>query len=254
MGQRDSLPALPAASSSLAASDILEMARSHCKPRVSLSQMAKTRAERTQQNTPAPVSDIHYNAKRLVMLTIAVPFLSTISGYSMLGFNYRSGNAAKAEAIQKKLLVEHHLHSGRQGGKMVLLEPSKAAFAMFKMPSMYDNPGFLHRYLQHEVKKTMAAQGFKVTLEKRVKGKNIDVVLEREDEKVAVEIAVTDKHEVINVGKDIFQAGFDKVVIIGKDRKIVAAVKKKISTAFDSDTLSKVRCCVLADFVDGKMK
>jgi len=66
-----------------------------------------------------------------------------------------------------------------------------------------------------------------------------------------VEIAVTEKHECANFSKDI-KAGFNRVIIIGKDRKVVTAVKKRLAADFDSDILSKVRCCVLADFIDGK--
>ncbi len=241
----------PDVSASSVASDILEMAKQHSKPRVSLSTVAKVRAEEKQQNAPEPASDVRNDVKRLVMLTIAVPFLSTSGYYDLLDLNYREGNAAKAEGIKKKLIVQHSFHSGRRGGKSVLLEPSKTAFATFKMPSTYENPGFLHRYLQNQVKEAMTAQGFKATLEKCVRGKNIDVVLEREGDKVAVEIAVTDKHEIVNIRKDIL-VGFDEVVVIGKDRKVVAAVKKRITVAFNSDILSKVRCCVLADFIDGK--
>ena len=230
--------------------DILEMAKQHWKPRVSFSTVAKARAEKIQQTAPEPVSDVHYDVKRLVMLIIAVPFLSTSAYYDLLGLNYREGNAAKAEAIKKKLILQHNFHSGKRGGKIVLLEPTRAAFAIFKMPSTYENPGFLHRYMQHQVKKIMTAQGYKATLEKLVKGKNIDVVLEKGDERIAVEIAVTPKHEMINVRKDIFQAGFDRVVIVGKDKKVLSAVKKKMSAAFGSDILSKVRCCMLADLVD----
>lgn len=236
------------------AAQILKIAESHIRPRHSLAQVAKARVEKSQQNTPAPVVDIHNDAKRLVMLAIAVPFLSTSGYYDLLDLNYREGNAAKTHALTKKLIIQHSFHSGKRGGKSVLLEPSKAAFAMFMMPSAYDNPGFLHRYLQHQVKGAMIAQGFKATLEKCVRGKNIDVVLERDNERVAVEIAVTDKHEVINVRRDIFQAGFDRVVIIGKDKKTVSAVEEKIFVAFGNDILSKVRCCVLADFIDGKTK
>ena len=242
----------PNVSASSVASDILEMAKQHSKPRVSLSTLDKARVEEKQQNAPASVVDIRHNAKRLVLLTIAVPFLSSSGCYDLLGLNYREGNAAKAEAISRGLIVQHSYHSGKKGGKSMLLEPSRAAFATFKMPPAYENPGFLHRYLQHQVKEAMTAQGYKATLEKSVKGKNIDVVLEREGEKMAIEIAVTDRHELVNVRKDIFQAGFDKVVIIGKDRKVVAAVKKRITAAFDSDVVEKVRCCVLADVIGGK--
>ncbi len=120
----------PDASASSVASDILEMAKQHSKPRVSLSTIAKARAEEKQQSTPAPVVDIHHNAKRVVMFTIAVPFLSTSECYNLLGLNYREGNAAKAEAISKGLIVQHSYHSGKKGGKSVLLEPSNTHFGL----------------------------------------------------------------------------------------------------------------------------
>ena len=85
----------------------------------------------------------------------------------------------------------------------------------------------------------------------RCNGKCIDVVLESANETIAVEIAVTPKHEVVNVRKDIFQAGFTEVVVIGLNKRVVSAVKKKLSSAFDADVLSKVRCCVLSEFTGG---
>ena len=251
MEQRD----FSSVSSSTSPSDILRMAREHCKPRISLVRMAESKvgkAKKPEQAKRNSGPDIDQNTRKLVMLTISSPFLNTSGYYDLLDLNYRKGNAAKNEAIRKKLLTQHRFHSGRRGGQAVLLEPSATAFAMFKLPPVYENPGFLHRYLQHQVKETMTKQGFRATLEKSVKGKSIDVVLERDSEKVAVEIAVTDKHELVNIRKDIFQSGFKRVVIIGKDKKVVAAVEKKMNSAFDSDVLSKVRCCVLADFIDGK--
>ena len=86
-------------SDSLAAQDILEMAKGQCKPRVSLARMAKARAEETRQDSPVPVSDMNNNAMRLVMLTIAVPFSSTSGYYDLLDLNYREGNAAKTHAM-----------------------------------------------------------------------------------------------------------------------------------------------------------
>jgi len=99
----------------------------------------------------------------------------------------------------------------------------------------------------------MTANGYKATIEKEVNGKNVDVVLEKDKESIAVEIAVTDKHEIVNVRKDIFKAGFSKVVIIGKDKNVVLAVKKKLGAEFGTDILSKVTCCLLSDFIDGDM-
>ena len=41
--------------------------------------------------------------------------------------------------------------------------------------------------------------------------------------------------------------------IWGYIRSGIEAVKKKLNAAFDSDVLSKVRCCLLADFIHGKI-
>jgi hypothetical protein len=230
---------------------ILDEAKRHYKPRVSLTQMVESKAEnmiKPEQSKPDP--DIDQNTKKLVMLIISSPFLTTSGYYDLLGLNYRDGNDAKSFAIKSNLLVQQEFHSGKKGGKTVLLEPTKTAYAMFKLPPEYENCGFLHRYIQFKVKGGMTAKGFKATIEKTINGKAIDVVVEGDNVMTAVEIAVTDRHEVVNLRKDIFQAGFNKVVIICKDKDILSAVKKKISSAFDSDILSKVKCCLLAEFLE----
>jgi len=235
------------------AHDILEEAKSHCKPRISLLQMAESKVDkvnRPEQSKPVTEPDIDSNAKKLVMLTISSPFLSTSGYYNLLGLNYRYGNEAKGNAIKGKLLIEHEFHSGKKGGKTVLLEPTKTAFDIFKLPPEYVNCGFVHRYLQFKVKEGMIAKGIKATIEKTVNGKAIDLVVEGDNTMTAVEIAVTDRHEVVNLRKDIFQAGFTNVVIVCKDKDVLSAVKKKLSSAFDSDILSKVKCCLLAEFLE----
>ncbi len=247
MEHKEALPANTDASPP----DILGMAKSHCKPRIRLSSLVKARKENNQQASPAPAADVNCNAMKLVMITVAAPFQSTSSYYDLMGLNYREGNDAKKGAVDKKLLTEHRFHSGRHGGQSVLLEPSKTAYALFKLPFPYENPGFIHRYLQHQVKAVMTDRGYKAVLEKNVKGKNIDVVLEKGKEKVAVEIAVTDKHEVVNVRKDIFQAKISRIIVICKDRKVASAVEKKLASAFDHEVLSKVTCCLLADLIEG---
>ena len=187
--------------------------------------------------------------RKLVMLTLVVPFLNTSGYYDLLGLNYRDGNSAKSDAIEKKLLIEHRIHTGKRGGQSVLIEPSRASFLQFGMEPQYENPGFLHRYLQHQVKVAMTARGYSVSVEKSIKGKSIDVVLESDQETIAVEIAVSDAHEVENLTKDL-RVGADKVFIICLDKKVLTAVTKKIQSAFNNDILSKVTVSNLAEFID----
>ena len=239
------------------ASQILELAKSHVRPRKTLLEVAKEKAKAKEENakkaeknrSPPPAKDIPLDVKKLVMLTLVVPFLNTSGTYELLGFNYRDGNNAKSEAIQKKLLIEHRFHPGWRGGQTVLLEPSEAAAEMFGMPSMFQNPGFIHRYMQQYICKAMSDRGYKATPEKLVKKKRVDVVIEGNKENLAIEIANTEKYELVNIKKDI-QAGFDKVFIIGRDRKVIAAVRAKIQASFSEKVASQVIVCNLAEFID----
>lgn len=239
------------------ASQILELAKSHVRPRKTLLEVAKEKAKAKEESvkkaeknkSPPPAKDIPLDVKKLVMLTLVVPFLNTSGTYNLLGFNYRDGNAAKAEAIQKKLLIEHRFHPGWRGGQTVLLEPSEAAFAMFGIPPMFQNPGFIHRYMQQYICKAMTERGYKATPEKLVKGKRVDVVLEKDEKTTAIEIANTEKYELVNIEKNI-QVGFRNVVVIGKDKQVIAAVRAKIQASFSEKVASQVIVCNLADFID----
>ena len=190
------------------------------------------------------------NVRKLVMVTLVVPFQSVSQYYDLTNLNYREGNNAKNDAIKLNLIKQVEFHSGRRGGKTVLIAPTRAAFEMFGLPILYENPGYLHCYIAEQVRQAMTAKGFRASLEKAVRGKRIDVWLENGNQKLAVEIATTDKHEVINVRKDIFKAGAKKVVIIGKDKKVVSAVERKIKSEFGKDIISRVSVCTLSDFID----
>ena len=229
------------------ASQIMEIAKGHVRPRVSLADIVKSKKPPEQPKASAKIPE---DVTKLVMLTIVAPYKPVTEYYEILRFTHRQGNDAKNEGLKLGLLASHEWHSGHRGGKTLLIEPLKAAFEMFHLTPMYEPPpGFMHRFLQDRVMQEMAQRGVKAQAEKSVNKKRIDVLLEHDGETIAVEIATTDKHEVINVRKDLFQAGIGRVAIIGLDRKVVAAVKKKINKEFSKDTLAKVTVCILAEFL-----
>jgi len=84
-----------------------------------------------------------------------------------------------------------------------------------------------HRYIQTFVKKIAEQRGFKANIEEEVEGGRIDVVLIRDDVKVACEIAVSNsvEYEVRNINKCL-NAGYSKVCIISKDEKHLKKIKE----------------------------
>lgn len=231
------------------ASRIMEIAKGRVMPRVSLADIVKSKKPPEQ---PKAEGKIPEDVIKLVMLVIALPFKSSTEYYDdLLQFSRRQGTDAKNTALDLKLLVSHEWHSGQRGGKTLLLEATKEAFSMFKLTPEYENPKFMHRFLQEQVRYEMTLRGFRARIEANINKKRIDVLLEQDGEQTAVEIATTDKHEITNVRKDIFQAGVNHVFIIGLNRKVVAAVKKKINKEFsgDKNILTKVTVCILAEFL-----
>lgn len=99
-----------------------------------------------------------------------------------------------------------------------------------------------HLYLQSLVKRMAEARGFLATAEKEVFGGSgkIDVSLEREDLRVAVEISVTTRpdYELNNIQKCL-AAGYVPVVILA-GRRHLENIRKKAEEAFDEAELEKV--------------
>jgi len=100
-----------------------------------------------------------------------------------------------------------------------------------------------HLYLQSLVKRIAESKGFRVTLEKEIFGGvgRIDVALENDAERIAVEISVTNApdYEVQNIRKCL-AAGFETVVMISTDAKHLANIRKKAEMIISETQLSKV--------------
>lgn len=98
--------------------------------------------------------------------------------------------------------------------------------------------GAQHKYLQELVKRFAEAQGYRSTIEKPTpNGGSVDVALEREGSRIAVEISVTSTadYEAGNVAKCV-AAGYDRVVVIGPDRRRLDAIEKTVRSALaDAD-------------------
>lgn len=92
-----------------------------------------------------------------------------------------------------------------------------------------------HRYIQNLIKKIGQERGYKATIEKQVKNNGrIDVVLEKDEVKIAFEISVTNtpEYEVKNITKCISNK-YPLIVVVSKDvihlNKIKKLAQKKLT-------------------------
>lgn len=100
-----------------------------------------------------------------------------------------------------------------------------------------------HRYIQTLIKKMAESRGFVVSIEQPTpdeKGR-VDVGLERNEKKIAVEIQDTtkDEWELQNIEKCL-SAGYDLVVECSKEQRAVSRLKKKVEETFGAEELKRI--------------
>ncbi len=94
-----------------------------------------------------------------------------------------------------------------------------------------------HRYLQSLIKKMAESKGYKATTEAPTPDGNgrVDVLLEKENEKIACEISVTtdEAHELENI-KKCLSSGYNEVIVCSEDRRKLEKIKKLASDQIDA--------------------
>ncbi len=101
-----------------------------------------------------------------------------------------------------------------------------------------------HRYLQTLIKKMAESRGFKANMEELTpdgKGR-VDVSLERNGRKIAIEIKDTtnDEWELGNIEKCLL-ADYDSVIECSTDLKAIDRLRKKVGTVFNESQLAKIQ-------------
>ncbi len=100
-----------------------------------------------------------------------------------------------------------------------------------------------HRYLQTLIKKMAEQSGYKAVIEQPTEdGKGrVDVGLERNNEKIAIEISVTTnkEQELHNIKKCLF-SGYEIVVVCSNEKKHLNSIKKLIEEEIDSSNHNKI--------------
>jgi predicted DNA-binding transcriptional regulator AlpA len=124
------------------------------------------------------------------------------------------------------------------------VEPKVEPRPAMPEPQLLGRGGPQHKYLQELIKRWAESKGYKTTIEKQILDGlgSVDVALEKEGRSIACEISVstTVEHEVGNVQKCL-AAGFDHIILISSDSKVLSKASKAISAALREQEFKRVR-------------
>jgi hypothetical protein len=101
-----------------------------------------------------------------------------------------------------------------------------------------------HKYLQHLVKRLAEDRGYRAVIEQPILAGagSVDVSLEKGERRIACEISVTTEteHEIDNIQKCL-AGGYETVVAISSDLKVVRRLKERAAAVLAPETSVRVR-------------
>jgi excisionase family DNA binding protein len=163
--------------------------------------------------------------------------------YKKLGLSGYKGDRLKKSLIEKELIKQEETRQGDKGRlAKVFFLTDKGSAVLKKFAS--GKGGDSHKQLQAMLKEQAELFGWEGVIEERI-GKSlesVDVVLKRDDIKVAVEISDTSKtdYEISNIRKCL-EAGYDYVVAVCSDEKFLALLKAEVKKSFSFKERERIR-------------
>ncbi len=212
---------------------------------------APRKAERDDsRRTPQPGQDLH-NLLRL-WLSLRDPFLT--QGELMAKAGITSGSkqtALKKQALRDEFIGESRLQRGRT--KTVIWEPLPAVYNLLgieRRPTK-GKGGYLHRFLQYRVAEHFRRQGYAVTIEGQLRnGKAVDLLLRKETERKAIEIAISEpfEKELTNLNKNSEAQQLTALVFLVTNSKARSRLQALLEPHLRSTTLP-VRVELAGDYL-----
>jgi len=150
------------------------------------------------------------------------PLSGVVSRYARLGLNRYQGNKIQHSLLSKGLISWRTLSTRKGRLKiLVLTDKGKKEIPDVRIEKVfYKKAGWEHEYWKHKVGEYYRKRGYKISYEYRLNGgRSVDIVVEKDGKRIAVEIETGRSDAVYNVRKAL-EAGFDEVVIVVIDEKV----------------------------------
>jgi hypothetical protein len=191
------------------------------------------------------------NQQRVLLdFILAHPDTPLTAVYIGIGVGIWKGNQLRDSLKAQGLItdVEVNLSSTGAGRPTKVLIPTFPAFELLGVEPPTGRGGAVHRHMQHLVEAGARPKGYSTQLEKEIGNDAIvDVHLEKEGVRIAVEIAVVSKpeREIVHI-KQCLAFGYDQVYAIFVDENLLEQTGQAIHQGFSAEEVGKVRLLPLS--------
>jgi len=181
--------------------------------------------------------------KNILMDISKYPGSGVVERYKRLNLSRRKGNFIKQKLINKGLLKEIPLIVKK--GRVMLLELTAKGKNTIKningnQIERKRTGGATHEFWKDQIARYYESRGLKVIKEESVNGgKTVDLSIENNGKKVAVEIETGRSDALWNIQKDL-EAGFDEVISVAVNEEVFQDLKRKITNIYPTNKKVKV--------------
>lgn len=185
----------------------------------------------TQKTAPALIcnSDKINKEQKLLEDIIKFPSSGILERYQRLEFDSFLGNALKEALTKKRLIKTADIPTSK--GRLKILELTNNGKNFLKKlghePQTYPN-GPNHMYWKDRIARYFKKMGCKTTIEHKMEnGKSIDVLVEKNNRKIAFEIETGKSDAIYNIIKDM-EADIDLVVSVGINKEVTKKIIEQL--------------------------
>jgi predicted AAA+ superfamily ATPase len=167
----------------------------------------------------------------------------------LASFTAGTGSRLAKRCEKRNLIKVVQIKIGKGSPKYpVLLQPAYETLGIKEKHFWGKGAGHEHVLYQHLIAKHFSEilPEARVTIELHRGEKHIDVGIETNERLIAVEVAMTSSHEIINIQKDMQNAKADLVIVACKDERVTDVVHTKLSQ-LSSELRNKVRVCLVGE-------
>jgi hypothetical protein len=202
----------------------------------------------SSQNGPeTPTNGLRDDERAFLVFITENPDTPVSQVYKALGLSVRKGNQVRDDLKEQGLIVAIETRMGSGGRLAKFVIPTFEALELLGKEPPEGRGGPIHRHVQQMVLGGAKAKGYSGEVERTLgNGGVADVYLERDGQRIAIEVAVVSKPErEIEHIKRCLEAGCDRVFVVFADERLMARTQEAMVGLFSDKESSKVRLIVL---------
>ncbi|MFC1865148.1 type IV secretory system conjugative DNA transfer family protein [Chloroflexota bacterium] len=223
-----------------------ESRNSYCRSRIEVESIFKEESKLVVEETAEELKP----EERLFLEFVAKnPDTTVTQVYKTLGFGIWKGNRVRESLKAGNLLEEIETRLGKGKTRAKFLVPTFRALRLIGHGNNEGRGGTIHRHVQKLLAELALEQGFSASCEHTIEGGIVDIHLERDNDRIAIEISVVPdiERELSNIRRCL-KYGYNKIFCIFLDRNALLEMENKARDTFSDKELTKLIFSSLSKF------